>query len=494
MTARASRGLLSIVTLWLVATPVTAQRVDWPTEDPPPPLLARDVRFPEYELRTLDNGLQVVFVGHHEQPAVNVRLLVRAGASSDPPGQPGVAALTGQLLDQGTASQSAQEIAQAIDNVGGLAVGAGSDLSFINVLVMKDSFALALEMLSEIARRPAFAPVEIERQRQQVLSGLQVSYDDPAYVAGVVFNRLVYGFQPYGMPHSGTPESVQTITRDDLITFHRAHYAPNNAILAVVGDVSADEAFAGVERVLGDWEPRQLEPLTAIGLPPPTRRLVVIDKPGAVQTAIRVGHLALSRADPDYLAFDVAIKILGGEGGNRLGSVLRSARSLTYAASADVSSRQRAGDFMAKTDTRSIATAEVLRLTVDEITRLQRERVDRRELERAQAYLAGNFPLTIETPNAIASQVLEAILYGLDLGDLETYRERINAVTVDDIQRVARTYLKPDNLAIVLVGDASTFVDDLAGIGFNRYERTPISELDLSTADFRTPAAAGVAP
>ena len=144
--------------------------------------------------------------------------------------------------------------------------------------------------------------------------------------------------------------------------------------------------------------------------PSPENRLIIVDKPGAVQTAVRVGHVALPRAHPDYLALDVAIKILGGEGGNRLGSVLRTARSLTYSASAEIAGRQFGGDFMARTDTRSSATAEVLRLTVDEISRMQRERVSSRELDRAKAYLAGNFPLTIETPNAIAAQVLEACL------------------------------------------------------------------------------------
>ena len=448
--------------------------------------------FPEYEIRSLDNGLQVVFVGHHEQPAVNVRMLVRAGAVRDPVDKPGVAALTGQLLDQGTTTRSAQEIASTIDTIGGaLAVGASADLSFVNALVMKDSFDLVLDMLSDVARRPAFLPSEIDRQRQQVLSGMQVSYDDPAYIAGVVFNRLVYGFHPYGKPHNGTPESIRAITRDDLVQFHRTHYMPNNAVVAVVGDVTAEEAFNGVERALGDWERGDLPALRATDAPEPTRRLVVIDKPGAVQTAVRAGHVALPRAHPDFLAFDLAIKILGGEGGNRLGGVLRTERSLTYAASADTAGRQLTGDFMATTDTRSVATAEALRLTVDEIARVQRERVSSRELQSAQDYLAGNFPITIETPNAIAAQVLEAILYGLDLRDLETYRERINAVTVNDIQRVTAMYLKPANLSIVLVGDASIFVGDLAGAGFDQVEVVPLSGLDLSSADLRRPARLG---
>ncbi len=462
------------------ATASAQQPLDWPRESPPPPLPARPVNFPPYELRTLPNGLQVVVVMHHEQPAVNLRLMIGAGAASDPVGKKGVAALAGQLLDQGTATRSATQIAEAIDYVGGvLSVGAGTDLSFVNVLVMRDSFDFGADLLAEITRTPSFEPAEIERQRQQVLSGIQVSLDDPAYLAGVVFGRLVYGEHPYGMPHNGTPQSVLSISRDDLRAFHEAHYAPNNALLAIVGDVDAEEAFAAVERVFGDWQRRPLPPLPSTELPAPTRRVVVVDKPGSVQTAIRVGHVALPRASPDHLAFDVALKILGGEGGNRLGGVLRTERSLTYAASADVASRRFGGDFMAKTDTRADATAEVLRLIVEEVGRLKRERVGRRELENAQAYLSGTFPLTIETPNAIAAQVLESLLYGLDLDDLPKYPERINAVTVDDLQRVSREYLQPQHLSVVLVGEAATFLDDLAGVGFDDVEVISVSELDL---------------
>ena len=470
----------------VLAQSAGAQRAQWPVETPPPPLLAPDLVLPEYELRTLDNGLRVVYVGAHEQPAVNVRLLVRAGASSDATALPGLAALAAGLLDQGTERQSAQEIAQRIDNIGGaLSVSAGADLAFVNLLVLKDSFDLSLDMLSDITRRPAYAEIEIQRQRQQLMSGMQVSYDDPSYVSGMVFGRLVYGFHPYGLPQIGTPASLQSITRSSLVDFHRVHYLPNNSILAVVGDVTSTEAFAGVERALGDWSRGALPVPTAVDPPPPTRRLVVIDKPGAVQTAVRVGHLALPRAHPDYLALDVAIKILGGEGGNRLGSVLRTQRSLTYSASADIAGRKFSGEFLAETDTRSDATAEVLRLMVDEIARLRRERVSDGELRNAQAYLSGNFPLTIETPNAIAARVLEALLYGLDLDDIETYPERINAVTTDDIQRVAGAYLRPSNLSIVLVGDASTFVDDLSGVGFDDFEVVTISELDITATDFR---------
>lgn len=480
-------GAVLCLSMVSAAAPYAQQPVDWPRESPPPPLPWHAATFPPYEIRTLDNGMHVVVVMHHEQPAVNLRLIVGSGAATDATGKNGVAAFTGALLDQGTTSRTATEIADAIDSIGGiLDVGAGTDLSFVNVLVMTDSFEFGMELVADSARRPSFAPAEIERQRQQVLSQFQVSYDDPEYLAGTVLDRLIYGFHAYGMPASGTPESVRQITRDDLLAFHAAHYAPNNAWLAIVGDVDAESAFAAAERVFGDWTPRTAAAAPPDGeIPEPARRVVVIDKPGSLQTAIRVGHVALSRTSPDHMPFDVAIKILGGEGGNRIGSVLRTERALTYSASAEISSGRYGGDFVAKTDTRTEATVEALRLMVGEVGRLRRERVSRRELENAQAYLAGNFPLTIETPNAIAAQVLESLVYGLDLEDLPTYPNRINAVSVEDIRRAARTYLHPDRLAIVLVGEARAFVNDLRRAGFADIEVLSVADLDLSSPDLR---------
>jgi zinc protease len=486
---RKSGVAVSLLTL-AVAASASAQVPDWPTERPPRPLAAREVSFPPYQVRTLPNGLQVIAVSHHEQPAVSLRLIIRAGGAQDPVSKPGVAYLAASLLDQGTTTKDAEKIATTIDSIGGaIGAGAGSDLTFIQAAVMKDSLPLALDLVADLARYPAFANEEIERQRQQILAGLKVSYDDPDYLAGVVFERLVYGFHPYGKPDSGTPASVAAVTREDLLAFHKRWFGANNAILAIVGDVTHDEAFAGAARAFGGWERVELPQTKLDDPPPPTRRVVIIDRPGAVQTEIRVGNTSLPRRHRDYLALDIAMKILGGEGGNRLHRVLRSDRGLTYGASADLNAHKDTGDIAAETDTMSEKTGEALRLIVDEIFRLQRQRVQPRELNDAQEYLTGSFPLTIETPSAIALQVLNAVFYGLDLNDLQTYRERVNRITVEDIQRVAQQYLHPDRLAIVLVGDASVFAKQLAGVGFDQVERIPIAELDLSSPDLRRRAA-----
>jgi zinc protease len=480
-----------------MATVASAQNAPfWPLERMPRPLASREVKFPPYDIRTLANGMQVVTVLHHEQPAVTMRLLVRAGSSQDPDKKRGVASLVASLLDQGTTTKSAQQVADQIDSIGGaMGTGSGEDFTSVSTVVMKDSFGLAMDLLADVVRNPAFSPDEIERQKEQAISSQRVNANDPDYVASVLFDRLVYGFHPYGLPGSGTAETLATIGRQDLREFHRRHFVPNNMVLALVGDVTSEEAFNTAQRVFGSWPRADVTASPAIAPPEPTRRVIVVDKPDSVQTEIRVGQLAIPRKHPDYLKWDMAVKVLGGEGANRLHRVLRSERGLTYGASADAEGRKQAGDFVAETDTRTETTGEALRLMLDEFSRLQRQRVSERELTDAQNYLAGSFPLTIETPNDIATQVINNVMYELPVDEIGTYRERVLAITPDDIQRVAREHIKPDRLSIVLVGNAKAFVSQLRSVGFTDFEVIPIEQLDLMSATLRRePRRAASAP
>ena len=470
----------------LCAQSARAQARDWPSEQPPRPLPAHEVTFPPYEIRTLGNGLRVVAVLHHEQPAVSIRLLVGAGSAQDPKGKGGVANLMASLLDQGTTTRTAQQIADQIDFIGGdLGTGAATDLSFVNAIVMKDSFQTGMDLVADVARNPLFAAEEMARQKDQILSSLRVSSDDPGYIADVVFDRLVYGFHPYGLPGSGTEESLTSLTREDLQAFHRQYFVPNNMILAIVGDVTSDEAFAAAQRVFGGWARGDLPAAAPAEPPASSRRIVIVDKPDAVQTSIRVGQLAIPRKHADYLTWDLTVKILGGEGANRLHQVLRSQYGLTYGAEANAEARKDAGDFVAETDTRTDTTGQALRLMIDEFSRLARERVGERELSDAQAYLAGSFPLTIETPDQIATQVLNVLFYDLPIAEIGTFRERVLAVTPDDIQRVARQYVRPDRLSVVLVGNARAFASQLIEMGFGGYEVISVDQLDLMSPNLK---------
>ena len=465
------------------------QGLFWPTERPPRPLAPRDVKFPPYDIRALPNGMQIITVLHNEQPAVSMRLLVKAGGAQDPDKKRGVASLLGSLLDQGTATKSAEQVADQIDSLGGiLTSGASDDFTSVNIIVMKDSFGVAMDLLADIVRNPGFASEEIDRQKEQAISSQRVNSNDPDYVASVLFDRLVYGFHSYGLPGTGTPETLAAISRQDLQAFHQQYFVPNNMVLAIVGDVTRDDAFAAAQKVFGAWPRAEIPPVRGIAPPEPTRRVIVVDKPDAVQTEIRVGQLAIPRRHADYLTWDLTVKVLGGEGANRLHRVLRSERGLTYGASAEVGARKQAGDFAAETDTRTETTGEALRLMIEEFARLQRQRVSDRELADAQAYLTGSFPLTIETPNEIATQVINNVVFELPVDEITTYRERILAITPDDIQRVARTYIKPDRLSIVLVGNARAFLPQLRSVGFADVEVIPIEQLDLMSATLRRDA------
>jgi zinc protease len=465
---------------------VAAQRSAWPRQSPPGPLPPRPFVFPKYQIRTLANGLQVVVVLHHEEPAVSFRLIIRAGAVEEPPDRPGVASLTASLLNQGTSTRSSEDIADIVDSAGGvLEVGAGNELSFVAGAVLKDRTDLVLGMAADLVEHPAFANDEIDRQRQQALSALQVQYDDPAYLASAVFDRVVFGLHPYGRPTDGTPASLASLTRDDVVAFHRAWFAPNNALLAIVGDLTADEAFSAAERAFGSWTRKRVP---EVAFPPPpemSRRLVIVDRPDSAQTEIRIGHLGVARTHPDYLPLDLAIHVLGGEGANRLFGVLRTDRGLAYGAEAQMHAFRNGGAIVAESSTRSSATAEALQLMVTEFGRLAREAVDVRELRGVQDYLEGGFPLTIETPSAIGLQVLNQLFYGLDLHGLETYRERVDHVTAADLQRVSKAFIKPDQIAIVLVGEAAQFADQLKALGFGDAERIPLAELDLGSPTLR---------
>src|SRR6266545_2260786 len=276
----------------------------------PPVQPAREIHFPAFEEKTLANGLRVVVIEQHETPSVTIEMLVRAGKAFTPSTKAGLPSATAQLLHEGTTTRSAQQIAQAIDSIGGSLDTYGSwDSAGAVLQVTSDQLDLGLDLFSDVILHPSFPAEELERWQRQSLNNLQVQQEDPAYLADSAFQRAVYADHPYGLPEDGTPESVRAITRDDLVAFHREHYLPNEAILAVVGDVKAAAAS-------GD-----------------KHRIVVIDMPDAVQSEIRVGQIGVAFTDPDYFAAEVYSSVLGGGPSARLYQEVRNKRGLSYGAS-----------------------------------------------------------------------------------------------------------------------------------------------------------------
>lgn len=456
---------------------------------PPPPQPEKQIRFPAFEEKTLANGLRVVAIEHHETPAVSAQLILPAGKVYEPAAKAGLASATAELLTQGTQSRSAQDIAGAIDSVGGnLSTNASSDAGVVAVRVTSDQLDLGLELLADVVLRPSFPQEEIERWRRQALNALQIQQNDPNYVADVAFLRALFGAHPYGQPSAGTPESLRGLTREDLTAFHQRQYVPNGAILAIVGDIRPADAFARAERAFGAWKKGE-EPKAPAVTPGSTgaggRRIVVVDKPDAVQTQVRVGHLTIPYKDPALFAAEVYNSVAGGGSNARLYEEVRRKRGLSYGAYSDLSPRRMAGSFMATTSTKTESTVEALEQVLGVLGALEQTPVPAEELTARKTFITGSFPLQIETPEGIAGQVLEAMFYGLGRDYLESYRDRVQAVSAADLQTFARR-LDPRASTIVLVGKASEFAEAL-GRKYGKFETIPAAELDLLQADLRRP-------
>ncbi len=485
------RSAVLALSLWAAAAAASAQQpAAKPKQTPPPPQPEKKIHFPAFEQKTLPNGLRVVVVEHHETPTVSLQLQILAGKVFTPAGKAGVANATAELLRQGTQSRSAQQIAEAIDAVGGNLATYGSwDSAGAIAQTTSDQLDLGLDLLSDVILRPSFPADEIERWRGQTLNGLRVQVEDAGYLADASLDRAVFGDHPYGLPDAGTPASVQSLTREDLVAFHREHYVPNEAILAVVGDVKPAEAFAKVERAFGAWPKGQAHEIPKIQAPAAGKpRIVVIDKPDAVQTEIRTGQIGLAYTDPDYFVSQVYNAVLGGGASARLYEEIRRKRGLSYGAGSAFLYMLQPGSFTANTFTKTESTLEALDTVLAVIRGLKEQPVPQEELATRKTYLTGVFPLEIETAEGIAAKVLEAMKYGLGREYLESYRDRLDAVTADQVKSFAGRRIQDTPPLIVLAGNASAFRADLEK-KHGPIEVIPYQELDLLRADLRQPKA-----
>jgi len=435
---------------------------------PPEVLPAKPLVIPAPVMRTLPNGLEVLLVERHTLPLVTLRLAVRSGPECDPPALPGAAALVNGLLTEGTTRRSAQQIAEAIDSAGGLVENdAGWDESYLSLSVPSDQARLAFDLVGDMVMHPAFLPAEIERQRRQTLSSLEVVYDDPAYLADTVFQEAAFAGTAYGHPEDGTPRSVAGITAGDLRSFHALYYQPRNSILTVAGDISATEAWGNAGEFFSSWQ--NTEELPAPPTVHPTsfarRRLLILDKPAAVQTEIRIGGAAVPRAHPDYLALSLVNEILGGPAENRLFKALRTQQGLAYGASSELVCRRRLGAWLAKTSTRTQETAKCLRSALEQIQSLHDHPLTPQDIETAQRYLVGHLPLQFENSEDVADRALELLEDGLPLDYWSGYGEKVRALTPQEVERAAQGYFDPKHDVVVLVGNASQFEKGVKKLG-----------------------------
>lgn len=435
----------------------------------------------------LDNGMRVLVAPTQGLPLVSARLNFNAGSAHDPAGKPGVAAMTAALLTQGTASRSAPEIATAIEQLGA-AIGAGSGADFTNIYVNapKDVFDHALTLMADLVRNPAFAGEELERQQSQTLDGLRVALSQPGSIAAQSVGRVIYGDAPYAAPASGTLTSVPAIARDDVAGFHAARYRPAGATLVFSGAVTPAEARRLAQQAFGDWrEPATPAPaaIDKAGLPL-APRVVVIDQPGAGQAAVVAAIRSISRTDADYFPLTLGNTLLGGGFSSRLNQEIRINRGLSYGARSSVGALQQTGVFSAATQTKNETATEVADLLLAEIARMGAQRPTEAELSPRRATLIGAFGRSLETVDGLGGLVANLALYDLPLSDLADYAGRVRAVTPEQVEAAFAERLPTDRASLVIVGDASQFIDGLRARHPN-LEVIPLTALNLDSATLK---------
>ena len=433
---------------------------------PPASKPAKKISFPSYITRDLSNGLRILIIEHHEQPIVSLRFLVKSGSTEDGD-LPGLASLTGDLLTKGTKSRTAVQIAEEIDYVGGqLVSGSDWDATYASASVLRKHFDVGLSLVADITLNPVFAEEEVERVREQRLTALLQKKDDVGYLSEEKLSAAVFGEHPYAHPQAGTEKSVNALKRDDFVRFHKAYFVPNNAILAVVGDVNADEVMPRVQELFGPWSrgslqngrvsrPRDLENVS----------VYLVDKPEAVQSSIRVGHVGIERKSVDYVPVVVLNTLLGGYFNSRINQNLREGKGYTYGAHTTFDVRKNRGLFFASADVRNAVTDSAITEILYELKRLREEPVSPEELDMVKKFIVGSFPLQIETPNQIASKVIDLELYDLPRDFYDTFNERVEAITAEDLLQTAKAHIHPEGVAIVVAGNSKDVASKLQKFG-----------------------------
>jgi zinc protease len=471
----------------MLMTITAAGAQEAPETTPPAPSAPRQAQLPTPQETTLKNGLRVIVVQKRNVPLVTARVLLRTGGEADPDNLAGLADLTASLLTKGTKTRTAEQIAQQVEALGAtLESGAQWDASFVNLNVMASKLPRAIAYAADVVRNPTFKQDELARLREQTLGSLSVAMRQPRALGNFVVSRVLFGSGPYGHALSGTPESLQRITRDDVVAFHKRYYRPDNAILVLGGDIDPKTGFAIAEEAFGSWKAADVPPAatsqnSVVDAKP---RVVVVDLPGAGQAAVFVARRGLSRLDPAYSVGQVSNAIIGGGYSSRLNQEIRVKRGLSYGAGSSFDLRREQGPFVASTQTKNESAAEVAGIIVDEMNRLATTAATADELTPRKASLIGNFGRSLETSAGLVSRIGTLAVYGLPLSDINKYISGVQGVTAADIQQFSGAHLGGSDANVVIVGDASKFLDALKK-RFPNVEVVPVKELDVNSATLR---------
>ena len=455
---RSDQLLRNMLALAVGAAMLPARGLLAQTVTPPPPGPLRPYIFPTVEEFQLANGLRVILVQKHTLPIVEGRLILDAGAMREPAAKNGLASLTGALLSEGTGSLTGADIARSMDAFGArYFTSADFNAAYADVVALKTVFPQALALTAKTVTAPSFPVGEISRVKNQALAGYQLDHARTAGLASDAFVRAAFeSTAPFSRPASGTPSTIGALTREDVISWHRTMFAPSAATLLLVGDLSPAEARSIAQQAYGGWTATRAA-MTPVENPiraSSRTRVILIDRPGSVQSSMIIGQPGFRATDPDYLNMVALNRVLGGGFSSRINLNLREKHGYTYGAGSVLDLRPGGGAFRISSDVRTSATDSALAEAVSEYRRITSEPVPAPELQSAVNNLVSAFPNGVQTVQGLTGRIQQLIVWGLPVNFYATYRERLAAVTPEDV-RTAASRLTPDNLIVVVAGDLS---------------------------------------
>jgi len=421
---------------------------------------------PQIQKTTLKNGLQLWLVEHHELPLVAMNLVFQSGAAFDKH-KPGLAAMTADLLDEGTTTRDALQIADELESIGAsFNISSNFDGSYVSVQTLKKHLEKSLEIFSDVLVNASFPDKEFQRLLKQRLTSLVQQRDQPTTIASNAFNYILYGSEhPYGNNITGNEVSLKDMLAKDCENFYRTHYRPNNATLLIVGDITLKEISSRLETALANWKTMEVP---SIEIPQPKtiaqRTVYLIDKPGAAQSEIRIGYPALSRNTLDFFSVTLMNRALGGQFASRINMNLREKHGYTYGARSGFSFVKGIGPFFASAGVVTAKTDSSLIEFFYELDRTHNDGITSEELSFVKKGAIGGFALTFETPSQIAGALQSIVLYGLPENYFEKYLMNIENVSLSEVQTVSQKYLNTSNMAVVVVGDLKTIQDGILAL------------------------------
>lgn len=421
----------------------------------PAPGEYRPFYFPEFESFTISNGLKVIHAPYGNLPLVSINLCIRSGALNEPDGREGLANFTSEMLSEGTKSRSSVNIANELEYLGAhLDIFSDWNATYVELNTLKKHLPGAMDVYTDILFNPIFPEREFNRIRNEILTNRLQGMDNPAKIANERFSGFLYGDFRYARPLEGNELSIKEITLDTIKNFYREHFIPNNAVLVVVGDISREETEELVDKYFTGWKKGAVVDFRIPAFKAPDKTSVkLINKVGAVQTELRIGHHGIERNHPDFYPIMLMNEILGGYFLSRINMNLREEHGYTYGASSKFNFRRGTGPFQISTATDVRYTFETITEIFKEIKEIQLSEVTDEELQNSKGHLTGIFPVAFETADQIALGLANIVVFDLPHDYYRTFRDKIAGVTKQDILRAANKYIQPGNMLIVATTD-----------------------------------------